>query len=363
LVAWAVEGAATVGAVALSLAGSAGASGLSERLVPVGGHFETPVYATAPSSQPGRLFVVEQVGKIIEVVNGKQRSAPFLDISSIVKSGGEQGLLSMAFDPGYARSHLFYVDYTDLNGNIRVVRYRSDGTVGIRSSAKSILFVKDVASNHNGGQLQFGPDGRLYWSNGDGGQEDDAFHLGQELNRPFAKIESRDVHNPKATWKIVAFGLRNPWRFSFDAKTGALYIADVGQNTWEEIDYLPHVPTGPVNFGWSHYEGLHLFDPDTPLLKDGPYVAPILDYPHSEGCSVTGGYVYRGNRIPNAVGRYFYGDYCTGTIWSIKFTKGHATQLRREPFTVRGLSSFGEDAQGNLYLISVNSGDLFRLAA
>jgi glucose/arabinose dehydrogenase len=356
-------GAAVAGAVGLSFAGSAGGSVSADQLVPVGGHFETPVYATAPSSQPGQLYVVEQLGKIIEVDNGQQRSVPFLDISSIVKNGGEQGLLSMAFDPDYAHNHFFYVDYTDLNGNIRVVRYRSNGTVGIPSSAKPLLFVKDVASNHNGGQLHFGPDGRLYWGNGDGGEEDDAFNFGQELNRPFSKIESLDVRNPRATWKIVAYGLRNPWRFSFDAKTGALYIGDVGQNNWEEIDYLPRVPKGLVNFGWSRYEGLHVFDPSKALVKRGPYVPPILNYPHTEGCSVTGGYVYRGTQLSGDVGRYFYGDYCSGTIWSLKVQAGRATDVRQEPFKVDGLSSFGEDAQHNLYLMSVNTGDLFRLSA
>ncbi len=353
--------AVAVGLGVLAAEGSAASSGSAVRIVRVG-QFQSPVYATAPSSQPGRLYVVEQEGKVILLDDGRPRAAPFLDISSIVKSGGEQGLLSMAFDPGYARNHLFYVDYTDLDGNIRVVRYRSNGSAAIPSSAKRLLFVKDVAPNHNGGQLQSGPDGRLYWGNGDGGDEDDPFGFGQDLTRPFSKIESLDVRDLQAKWKIVAYGLRNPWRFSFDSATGALYIGDVGQNAWEEIDYLPRIPAGLVNFGWSHFEGLHVFHPNTPLRSAGTYVPPILEYPHSQGCSVTGGYVYRGRAIPTEVGRYLYGDYCTGTIWSLEVENGRATHLRREPFKVQGLSSFGVDSRGNLYLMSVTTGSLFRLA-
>jgi glucose/arabinose dehydrogenase len=345
----------------LTVSAASPRSASASRLVRVGS-FASPVYATAPVSQPGRLYVVEQAGRIVQLVGGKRRPEPFLDIRALVKSGGEQGLLSMAFDPGYDRNRLFYVDYTDVNGDTRVVRYRSDGRRGVPGSAMTLLFVKDFASNHNGGQLQFGPDGRLYWGNGDGGSEGDPLGLGQNLGRPFAKIQSLDVRNPAAGWKLVAYGLRNPWRFSFDAKTGDLYIGDVGQNAWEEIDFLRRGATGLVNFGWKRFEGLHAYDSGASLLPAGRYVRPILDYPHSEGCSVTGGYVYRGNQVPAAVGRYFYGDYCSGTVWSVRVVGGKATQLRREPFEVAGLSSFGEDASGNLYLMSVSGGALYRLA-
>jgi glucose/arabinose dehydrogenase len=278
-----------------------------------------------------------------------------------VKSGGEQGLLSIAFHPNYAENRLFYVDYTDTNGDTRVVEYRSDGTKAIPSSARQLLFVKDFAENHNGGQLQFGPDGRLWWGNGDGGGGGDPEHNGQSLARPFAKIMKLNVANPKARWQLVAYGLRNPWRFSFDRTTNDLYIGDVGQGDREEIDYLRRGFTAPVNFGWNHWEGKRIYDSSTRLLTRGRYVPPVVDYSHDEGCSVTGGYVYRGKAVKAAVGRYFYGDYCSGTIWSLKIAGGRATQVRKEPFRLEGLSSFGEDAGGELYATSLNGG-LYRLA-
>jgi glucose/arabinose dehydrogenase len=221
--------------------------------------------------------------------------------------------------------------------------------------------VKDFAENHNGGQLQFGPDGRLWWGNGDGGGGGDPEHNGQSLARPFAKIMKLNVANPKARWQLVAYGLRNPWRFSFDRATNDLYIGDVGQGDREEIDYLRRGFTAPVNFGWNHWEGKRIYDSSTRLLARGRYVPPVVDYSHDEGCSVTGGYVYRGKAVKAAVGRYFYGDYCSGTIWSLRIVGGRATQVRREPFRLEGLSSFGEDASGELYAMSLNGG-LYRLA-
>jgi glucose/arabinose dehydrogenase len=339
---------------------SAVASSRALRLVPVA-KFSSPVYATSAPGEPGNLYVVEQAGRIMVLQNGNARAAPFLDIRPIVKSGGEQGLLSVAFDPDYQANHQFYVDYTDRNGDTRVVRYRSNGSTGIPSSAKVLLFVKDFAVNHNGGQLQFGPDKLLYWGNGDGGGGGDPQHNGQSLARPFAKIMRTTTKVAKPFWRVVAYGLRNPWRFSFDRANGDLYIGDVGQGEWEEIDYLRH-GAGIANFGWNRLEGRHPYDSSTQLLARGPYHPPVAEYSHGQGCSVTGGYVYRGKAVPAAAGRYFYGDYCTGTIWSIKVVGGRARGLRREPFKVEGLSSFGEDASGELYLMSANSGDLYRLA-
>jgi glucose/arabinose dehydrogenase len=223
--------------------------------------------------------------------------------------------------------------------------------------------VKDFAPNHNGGQLQFGPDRLLYWGNGDGGGGGDPGRNGQSLARPFAKIMRLDVNAASPRWRPVAYGLRNPWRFSFDRANGDLYIADVGQNAWEEVDYVPHGTRTISNFGWNRFEGRHAYDSSTALLGRGVYRAPIVEYPHAQGCSVTGGYVYRGKKVPSAVGRYFYGDYCSGTVWSLKVVRGKATGVRREPFTVRGLSSFGEGSDGELYLMSLDSGDLYRLAS
>ena len=325
-------------------------------------HFSAPVYATAAPGEPGRLYVVEQAGRILVLANGRIRTAPFLDIRSTVRSGGEQGLLSVAFDPAYAKTHRFYVDYTDANGDTRIVQYRSNGTAALPSSAKQLVFVKDFAPNHNGGQLQFGPDGRLYWGNGDGGGGGDPQHNGQNLARPFAKIMRLNVNASKPRWQLYAYGLRNPWRFSFDRATGDLYIGDVGQDAWEEIDYLRKGTPALVNFGWNRFEGSHIYDGSTRLLTRGAYHPPVAEYPHADGCSVSGGYVYRGEAVPAAVGRYFYGDYCTGTIWSLLIVNGKATSLRREPFDLKGLSSFGEDSAGELYAMSVDSGDLFRLA-
>jgi glucose/arabinose dehydrogenase len=324
--------------------------------------FQEPVYATVAPGEPANLYVVEQPGQIQVLSRGKISPTPFLDIRPIVLSGGEQGLLSVAFDPKYQQNHRFYVDYTDKNGDTHVVQYRSNGKVAIKSSAKQLLFVKDFAPNHNGGQLQFGPDGRLYWGNGDGGGGGDPEHNGQSLARPFAKIMRLNVNVPKARWTLVAYGLRNPWRFSFDRANGDLYIGDVGQDTWEEIDYLRHGTAAVANFGWNHFEGRHVYDASTKLLTRGAYHPPIVEYRHGPGCSVTGGYVYRGTAVPSARGRYFYGDYCSGAVWSLRVVGGKAVGVRREPFTVNGLSSFGEDAAGELYLMSVNSGDLYRLA-
>ncbi|HKU58168.1 MAG TPA: PQQ-dependent sugar dehydrogenase [Gaiellaceae bacterium] len=325
--------------------------------------FDAPIYATVAPGEPGNLYVVEQAGVIRILSGGTIRPAPFLDIRSLVLSGGEQGLLSVAFDPAYQRTHRFFVDYTDRNGDTHVVEYRSNGTRAIPSSAKQRLFVKDFASNHNGGQLQFGPDGRLYWGNGDGGGAGDPGGNGQSLARPFAKIMRLNINAARPRWTLVAYGLRNPWRFSFDRKTGDLYIGDVGQDNWEEIDYLKRGTATIANFGWNRYEGTHLYDGITKLLTRGVYHAPVAQYSHADGCSVTGGYVYRGTKIPSAVGRYFYGDYCSGLVWSLKIVNGKATSVRREPFTVGGLSSFAQGSDGELYLMSVNSGYFFRLSA
>jgi glucose/arabinose dehydrogenase len=349
------------GALALGLAVGGSARTADGRLVKVG-QFDAPVFAAAPpGATAGTLYVVEQAGKILIWRNGTTAAQPFLDIRSKVRSGGEQGLLSMAFDPRYATNHYFYVDYTDLNGDTRVVRYRASGLHAVPSSAKQLLYVKDFAPNHNGGQLQFGPDGYLYWGNGDGGGEGDPEHTGQNLTRPFAKIEKLNVRVAGAHWKLVAYGLRNPWRFSFDRKTGDLYIGDVGQDKWEEIDYLARGTTGLANFGWSRYEGNHVYQASEQLIGPGKYVPPITEYPHSDGCAVTGGYVYRGTRLSADVGRYYYGDDCSGTVWSLVVKNGKATDVRKEPFSLGGLSGFGQDSTGELYLMSVSSGELDKL--
>jgi glucose/arabinose dehydrogenase len=323
--------------------------------------FSGPVDAASTTSQPGNLYVVEQAGRILVLANGHVRSTPFFDFRSHVRSGGEQGMLSLAFDPRYASNRFVYVSYTALDGDQHVSRFRTNGSAVIPSSQRVLLDVKDIAPNHNGGQLQFGPDGDLYWGNGDGGNEGDPLGLGQNISRPFARIVKLNVRATKPVWRIVGYGLRNPWRFSFDSANGDLYIGDVGQDHYEEIDYLPH-GSGVANFGWKRYEGNHVYDANAQLASLGHYVPPVAEYAHTFGCAVAGGYVYRGKAIPSAVGRYFYGDECSGTVWSLKIGGGHATSKRTEPFNVPGLSSFGVDASNELYLMSVSSGALYKLS-
>jgi glucose/arabinose dehydrogenase len=324
--------------------------------------FEAPTHVTAPASEPGRLYVVEQAGVIKVVDRGRVRAQPFLDIQNLVGSGGERGLLSVAFHPRYRTNHLFYVYYTDTDGNTRVVEYRSDGTRAIPSSARQLFFEQQPFPNHNGGQLAFGPDGLLYIGLGDGGSGGDPNNNGQTFTNKLGKIWKLDVNTPDAKPVLVEYGLRNPWRFSFDRRTGDLYIGDVGQGNWEEIDYVARAQLGRVsNFGWAVYEGRATYDQSRAVDKRGPLVFPIAVYSHALGCSVTGGFVYRGKARPDLVGRYFYGDYCSGTVWSLRVVKGKATGLRRERFTIPGLTSFGEDARGGLYAVG-QGGTLYRIA-
>lgn len=323
----------------------------------------SPTHVAATPSEPGRLYVVEQAGTIRVVDRGRVRAQPFLDIRNLVASGGERGLLSIAFHPRYAKNRLFYVYYTDTDGNTRVVEYRSDGTRAITSSARQLLFERQPFANHNGGQLVFGPDGLLYIGLGDGGSAGDPNNNGQTFTNQLAKIWKLDVNRSDAKPVLVAYGLRNPWRFSFDRANGDLYIADVGQSAWEEIDYVRRAQVGSLmNFGWAVYEGRASFNTSRTLDPRGRLVSPIQVYSHSLGCSVTGGFVYRGKSRPDLVGRYFYGDYCSGMVWSLRVRNGRAIGLRRERFTIPGLTSFGEDGRGGLYAVS-QGGTLYRIAA
>jgi glucose/arabinose dehydrogenase len=319
-------------------------------------------HLAAPASEPGRLYVVEQDGVIRVIERGRVRAQPFLDIRTRVSSGGERGLFSVAFHPRYARNHLFYVDYTDTAGNTRVVQYRSNGRAAILSSARQVFYERQPYSNHNGGQLAFGPDGLLYIGLGDGGGGGDPQNNGQTFRTKLAKIWKLDVNRRGAQPQLVAYGLRNPWRFSFDRANGDLYIGDVGQSAWEEIDYIARAQLGSVpNFGWAVHEGNAAYDSSRTLDSRGSYVRPVEAYSHSAGCSVTGGFVYRGKAQPDLVGRYVYGDYCSGTVWSLRIDGGRATDVRREPYLIPNLSSFGEDARGGLYAVN-SSGTVYRIA-
>jgi glucose/arabinose dehydrogenase len=324
----------------------------------VAGGFAQPVYVAQPKSEPGRLYVVERQGRI-RVLAGGRRST-FLDIHRRVESGyDEQGLLSVAFSPGYAKNHRFYVYYTNNQGDVEVDTFLSRRGRAVPSTRRRILLVPHRENdNHDGGQLQFGPDGRLYAGTGDGGSGGDPPNNAQNLSRRLGKL----LRYSGGKWRVAAYGLRNPWRFSFDRATGDLVIGDVGQDEWEEIDYRPRAQAlrGLTNYGWSAYEGDARYKPSR-LNRRGALVSPIQVYSHgSNGCSVTGGYVYRGRAVPLARGRYFYGDFCSGIVWSLRIDGGRAVDNRRET-RIGSLSSFGEAANGELYAVSLD-GDLYRLA-
>ena len=329
------------------------------RLVRVATGLDAPVHVAAAPGEPSRLYVVEQAGRIRVIEGGRVQSQSFLDIRGLVTSGGEQGLLSVAFHPRYASNRLFYVNYTDTDGHTRVVEYRTRSG-GRPVKTRQLLFVEQPDVNHKGGQLAFGPDGYLYVGMGDGGGSDDVYNNAQNLSTQLGKLLRRDIDASGSDWEILAYGLRNPWRFSFDRKTGDLYIGDVGQDQWEEIDYEPRDSPGLENYGWPTFEGDQRYLDKQPN-QTGRLVGPIAQYSHDLGCSVSGGFVYRGSAVPQAKGRYFYGDYCTGTIWSFVVRDGKATDRRRHSFRVDGLSSFGENLKGELYLVSLG-GTIYRLA-
>ena len=333
------------------------------RLVEVVSGLASPVHVAATAGEPDRLYVVEQAGRIRVVENGRLRREAFLDIRELVESGGEQGLLSVAFHPRYASNRRFYVDYTDTNGDTRMVEYRADraGRRALEESARVLLAVDQPYANHNGGQLAFGPDRRLYVGMGDGGGGGDPENRAQDLGSLLGKLVRLDVDQATPEAEIAAYGLRNPWRFSFDRANGDLYLGDVGEQEWEEIDYVSEFGRELENFGWDVFEGNETFEDKEPNPQ-GRIVPPLAVYSHDDGCSVTGGFVYRGSRMPLLRGRYFYGDYCSGTVWSLRVRDGKPAGLRREPFEVASLSSFGEDAHGELYLVS-HTGSIFRLSS
>ena len=314
-----------------------------------------PLYVTGVKGQPGRLYIVEQGGLIRVWEKGRLRAAPFLNLSRSVMAGGEQGLLGLAFHPQYAKNRRFYVQYTARNGDTRVVEYRSNGSVALPGTARPLFTSRDPYGNHNAGMLAFGPNGRLYFSMGDGGAGGDPENRAQNMRSLFGKLLSMNVATKGV--QIEGLGLRNPWRFSFDRATDDLLIGDVGQGEIEEIDFTPKSSPGLENYGWDVFEGRSKFEDKA--LGPGKLVGPIAQYTHDDGCSVTGGYVYRGsNRALR--GRYIYGDFCSGIVWSLRLTGGQATDLRRESFRIPNLTSFGEDSAGELFAVS-GSGTVSRL--
>ena len=346
-----------LGLLVAAIAGSARAAETVFRKAVYARGLDAPVLLTYAPGEPKTVYVVEQPGRVLRIRNG--RRTVFLDVRDEVEYGGEQGLLGLAFDPGYVRNRRFYVAYTSDSGRNTVVRYRSSGMAAVASTRTILLDVPDPYGNHNGGNLVFGPDGLLYTSIGDGGSGGDPEDRAQSMRSQFGKLLTLDPKRPAAGWRIAALGLRNPWRFSFDRATGDLYIADVGQGAIEEVNFTPRSSPGLENYGWNLYEGSQRYEEGSP--STGRLVFPVAEYDHERGCSVTGGFVYRGSARRSERGRYVYGDYCSGTVWSFRIAAGKATDLRTEPFRIDSLSSFGENADGELFAVS-HDGLIYRLS-
>ena len=323
-----------------------------------------------------RLFITLQAGQVVIHDGTRVLPAPFLDIRPLVSSGGERGLLSIAFHPRYAENGFFFVNYTDRNGDTVIARYRvsTDPNRADASSARQVLFIDQPFPNHNGGQLQFGPDGYLYIGMGDGGSGGDPENRAQSRTTLLGKLLRIDVDaetysippsnpfvsNAQSRGEIWATGLRNPWRFSFDRNNGDLWLADVGQGSWEEINHQPGTSIGGENYGWRLMEGLHCYNPPTSCNFTG-LVLPVIEYNHSGGaCSVTGGYVYRGTRSPFLRGTYLYGDYCNGKIWGASRDTRGVLVTRELADTPWLISTFGEDLNGEVYVADHN-GAIYRI--
>jgi hypothetical protein len=334
-----------------------------------------------------RLFLLDQAGRIRIYDGTTLITTPFLDISGLVPPpatrGTEEGLLGLAFHPNYSSNGFFYVNYTNTSGNIVVARYQASppsGNVANPGSGTVLLTIPHPTfANHNGGQIRFGPDGYLYIATGDGGSGGDPSDNGQNLNTLLGKILRIDVNgaspyaipptnpfvNTAGADEIWSYGLRNPWRFTFDRQTGDMFIADVGQGDWEEIDFEP-AATGGRNYGWRRMEGTHCFIPST-NCNTGSLVLPIAEYPHNVegaflGCSVTGGFRYRGSTLTAHVGTYFFADYCTGRIWGATPNGDGSWSSVELLDTNRNISTFGEDSAGNLY-VGHHGGELYRIVS
>ena len=355
--------------VTLNVVGTAPVLGLDT----IASGFSSPIFLTAPPGDTARLFVVEQGGAIRIIKNGSLLGTPFLDLHDSLSTGGEQGLLGLAFDPDYDQNGRFFVSYTRQNGDSRLARYTVSGDPDVADPASgvTILGVPQPYSNHNGGGIAFGLDNFLYFGLGDGGSGGDPDGHGQRRDELLGSMLRLDVSG--ATYTIPGtnpyhgstafrqelwnYGLRNPWRWSFDRLTGDLYIADVGQGDFEEVNVQPAASPGGENYGWSTMEGTHCY-PDAAPCNQAGLTLPVLDYGHGQGCSVTGGYVYRGTAIPSLQGTYFYADYCSGWVRSFRWSGGQATARLDRPELEPGgnITSFGEDARGELYILTQGGG-------
>jgi len=340
------------------------------------GGLDAPVYVTHAGDRSGRLFVVEQDGRIRILRDGTLLPRPFLDIRGKVVSGGELGLLSVAFHPRYAVTGRFFVNYTaDSGGRLRTViaEYRVSDDPDVADPAERVLLEIDQPfRNHNGGLNLFGPDGMLYIGMGDGGSAGDPLNNGQRLDTLLGKLLRIDVDGgapyrvppdnpfvtrPGARGEIWAYGLRNPWRFAFDRVGGALVLADVGQDQWEEVDLIAR----GGNYGWRIMEGAHCYAPPAGCDRSG-LALPVAEYDHTLGCSITGGYVYRGTRLPALVGRYVFGDYCSGRIWVLTETARDRWTMAQVLRTNLRIASFGEDQAGELYVVD-HAGAVYRITS
>jgi len=340
-----------------------------------------PLFVDAPPGD-GRLFVATKDGQVHIVKDATTLVEPFLDIRELARNDGEQGLLGLAFHPAYSTNGLFYVHYSDRHGDTKVVEYRVSDNADLADleSARLVFFTTQPAGNHNGGMLAFGPDGYLYIALGDGGGANDRYGNGQRPDTVLGGLLRIDVDggdpggevayaipvdNPfvdgAGAAEVWAYGLRNPWRFSFDGNL--LYIGDVGQNRWEEIDVALASEPG-LNYGWPIMEGTHCFSPSSGCDTSGLQM-PAVDYSSGRECSVVGGYVYRGEAIPELQGRYFYSDYCGGWLRSFVYEDGEATDLQdhtEDVGSLRSVTSFGTDALGEIY-VTTSGGDVWKLVA
>ena len=359
--------------------------------------FKKPVFVTSYPNDSKLLYVVEQAGVIRIIKNGEKLNKPFFDINNKVvnpnRPGDERGLLGFAFHPNHINNGKFYINYMNNDGFTIVSEFLVSSQLNAdHKSERIILKLEQPYRNHNGGDIKFGPDGYLYISIGDGGKAGDPLNAGQDLNSIFGKIIRIDVNGkpyaiPKSNpfydkkdtrGEIWAWGLRNVWRFSFDQKTGDIYYGDVGQNKWEEVNFEPAITKGGLNFGWRIMEANHCYDPPENCPTKG-LTKPIVEYPNdanymvvlgggsqtdAEGCSVTGGYVYRGTKIKSMQGVYIFGDYCSGNIWTLKVINGKAVNFsnRTEEINLGNgefttyISSFGQDSDGELYIVDYNGG-------
>ncbi|TAH37071.1 MAG: glucose dehydrogenase [Planctomycetota bacterium] len=370
----------------LALAGASPAQRVAAELVTSG--LNRPLFVTTPPGDTERLFILEQDTGLVRIVkDGVLLPAPFLDVGALASAGGERGLLGLAFHPQYAQNGHFYINFTANNGDTVVARYLVSATDPDQADAGSgrvLLTIAQPYANHNGGMLAFGPnDGYLYIGMGDGGGAGDPFNRAQNGDELLGKMLRIDVDaavpygipsgnpfvgDPGFRDEIWAYGLRNPWRFSFDRQTGDLYIGDVGQYEWEEIDYQPGGSAGGENYGWRLTEGLHCFNPPTGC-NPGGLTLPVHEYGHGVGQCVIGGHVYRGTAIPGMQGLYFFADYTRARVWSFRIKNGTASELRERTAelnpgaaNLERISSFGEDASGEIYMTDLFGGKLYRIA-